>query len=330
MPELQKEGWAVDLGKRIRFARQAVGLSQGDACYGICDRTYLSKIENGALVPPPDILGMLADRLRLTDVTAAPAQTRDQARRAARRWLQQMRRDTRPLAGRFQSGYDHWWALREPDPPREFHALTDRLVDLASACAFREHDVVSHWLTEAYRYYRWRPYRNYQARIGLERLGILADRRRWCQVETDGRALVAHLPVSDDRAMVVLSLLPLVLVRHGPVAAEVWCREAHAEPWWLTTARRSLTTGQAPPAARSARPFLAAARAISTSLIAAAHESTWRHEQRDAYLELLDVLHHLARISGAPLTARHLRRLHGQVAQQHAGIAYGAGLEVGW
>lgn len=320
----------MDLGKRIRFARQAVGLSQGQACYGICDRTYLSKIENGALVPPPDILGLLADRLRLQDIApAAPEKTRDQARRAARRWLQQTRRDAHPLASRFEAGYDHWWALREPDPPREFHALTDRLVDLAPVCAAREHDVVSHWLAEAYRYYRWRPYRSYQARIGLERLGLLADRRRWCQVEADGRALVAHLPVGSDRSMVVLSLVPLVLVRHGQEAALTWCQEAHAEPWWLNTARHTVASDRAPAPARSARPLLGAARAISTGLILAAHQSTWRHEQREAYLELLEVLHHLARISGAPLTARHLRRLHSQVAQ-HAGIAYGAGLEVGW
>jgi hypothetical protein len=284
------------------MARQAVGLSQGEACYGICDRTYLSKIENGVLLPPPDILALLISRLNLPERGAdMAAVTREQEVRATRRFL----RDVGPL--NFSVGYHHWWALREPDPPREFHQLTDRLLGEVADAGADDRPLVAHWLTEAYRYYRWRPYRGFLMRIGMERLHQLADRHRFRQLESDGRALIGHLPPGRDRAEVALALTPLVLARHGVAAAVSLAEDAEdEEAWWLESVRYHLAR-LAVVQPTHCGPPIRGLRVAMRPLVVAARAAGWRRTHPAEYLELLRLMSEMARLSGAPVSARLLQ-----------------------
>ncbi len=295
----------MELGQRIRDARQSIGLSQGQACYGICDRTYLSKIENGALTPPPDLLHLLADRLRARDLTLALSETRHQARRRARQWLYRTRGLPPEEAALFREGYHHWWTLREPHAPPEFHALTARLLAGLPSAAAAEPQLVPHWLTEAYRFYRWRPYRDFQVRIGLERLGQHADRRRFGQVDLEGRELLAHLAPGAERATVTAALLPVTLARHGGPAARALCQDGGDRPWWWAPLTAPLAT-----AGPVGRPLTASLRVLAAPLVDVARNRVWRREHPADYAELLLLWQRMARLAGVPRTAHHLSRVH--------------------
>lgn len=293
----------MELGRRIRDARQSVGLSQGQACYGICDRTYLSKIENGVLTPPADLLHLLADRLRAHDLTLAGAASRHQARLHARQWLHRTRRLPPEDPALFREGYHHWWAVREPHAPPEFHTLTARLLGSAPSAVTGEPLLVPHWLTEAYRFYRWRPYRDYQVAIGLERLGQHADRRRFGQVDQEGRELLAHLDPGAERAHVAAALLPVALARHGGPDALALCQDAGDRPWWWATLTAPLAA-----AGPTGRPLAASLRAVAAPLVDLARPVAWRRQHPADYAELLRLWHHMARLAGAPRAARRLTR----------------------
>ncbi len=302
----------MELGQRLRDARQAVGLSQGQACYGICDRTYLSKIENGVLTPPADLLRLLAERLRARDLTVSLAASRHQARHRARLWLYKSRFLQPDGATWFAEGYRHWWAVREPNAPAEFHALTARLLGGAPLAIRTQRVQVSHWLAEAYRFYRWRPHEDYHLRIGLERLGQHADRRRFGQVDLEGQELLAHLATGPDRAAAAAALVPVTLARRGAGAALRLCQDAGSAPWWMDI----LADGLARLAAEgpAGRPLHASLRAAARPLASAVRPAAWRREHRSEYGEVLLVLQRMARLSGAPVAARHLGRLRQRLA----------------
>ncbi len=303
----------MELGRRIRDARQSVGLSQGQACYGICDRTYLSKIENGALTPPADLLHLLADRLRAHDLTLALAATRHQARLQARQWLHRTRRLPPDEPTLFQEGYRHWWAVREPHAPPEFHTLTARLLASAPSAAAAEPLLVPHWLTEAYRFYRWRPYRDFLLAIGLERLGQQADRRRFGQVDAEGRELLAHLSSGAERAGVAAALMPVVLARHGGPGARALCHDVEDAPFWWEALTAPLAS-----AGPTGRPLAASLRAVAAPLVDLARPPAWRRQHPAEYAELLLVGQRMARLAGASQAARRLTRARAAVLGQLA------------
>lgn len=294
----------MELGRRIRDARQSVGLSQGQACYGICDRTYLSKIENGVLTPPADLLRLLADRLRAHDLTLAVSATRHQARLRARQWLHRTRRLPPEEPALFREGYHHWWAVREPHAPPEFHTLTARLLASAPSAVATEPLLVPHWLTEAYRFYRWRPYRDFQVAIGLERLGQHADRRRFGQVDQEGRELLGHLEPGAERAGVAAALLPVALARHGGPDAVALCQDAGDPPWWWAALTAPLAA-----AGPTGRPLAASLRMVAAPLVDVARPVAWRRQHPADYAELLLLWQRMARLGGAPRVARHLARV---------------------
>ena len=55
----------MELGAKLRQARQERGLSQKQVCQGIVTRNMLSMIENGAATPSMETLRLLADRLQM-------------------------------------------------------------------------------------------------------------------------------------------------------------------------------------------------------------------------------------------------------------------------
>lgn len=312
----------MELGQRIRDARQAVGLSQGQACYGICDRTYLSKIENGVLIPPADLLRLLAERLRAHDLTISLAASRLEARHRARLWLHRSRLLPPDGATWFAEGYRHWWAVREPNAPAEFHALTARLLGGTPAAIRIERVQVSHWLAEAYRFYRWRPYQDYQLQIGLERLGQHADRHRFGQVDLEGQELLSHLAAGPDRAVVAAALVPVTLARRGGAAAIRLCQDAGPGPWWMDALIAGL--GRLGTEGPTGRPLSASLRAAARPLAEALRPSAWRRDHRSDYGDLLLVLQRMARLSGAPAAARHLERVR---QRAKASTPYGDGVK---
>ncbi len=56
------------LGKRIKELRERIGMSQRDACKGICTQAYISKIENGVIYPSAYLLMELSNRFN-TDIS---------------------------------------------------------------------------------------------------------------------------------------------------------------------------------------------------------------------------------------------------------------------
>lgn len=68
---------AIYLGKRIKEARERLGLSQYEISKDICSQAYISKIESGNVFPTADILLKLADRFSidisyLLDISSIP------------------------------------------------------------------------------------------------------------------------------------------------------------------------------------------------------------------------------------------------------------------
>lgn len=53
------------LGKRIKEIREQLGMSQKDICKQICSQSYISRIENGDILPSADVLLKLSDRLSI-------------------------------------------------------------------------------------------------------------------------------------------------------------------------------------------------------------------------------------------------------------------------
>lgn len=53
------------IGARIRRRREALGLTQAQVAAGLFDRSYISLIERGRVVPPMTTLQLLADRLKV-------------------------------------------------------------------------------------------------------------------------------------------------------------------------------------------------------------------------------------------------------------------------
>ncbi|WP_139489995.1 helix-turn-helix domain-containing protein [Brevibacillus dissolubilis] len=51
------------VGKRLREFRKKMKLTQGELAEGICNRSYVSQIEKGLVIPSPEILEQLAKRL---------------------------------------------------------------------------------------------------------------------------------------------------------------------------------------------------------------------------------------------------------------------------
>ncbi|MBG9786874.1 MULTISPECIES: helix-turn-helix domain-containing protein [Brevibacillus] len=62
------------IGKGIREYRKKLGLTQGELAEGICNRSYISQIEKGDVVPSPEILEELAKKLQ-TDLSTIFAPT---------------------------------------------------------------------------------------------------------------------------------------------------------------------------------------------------------------------------------------------------------------
>ncbi|MGG3873611.1 helix-turn-helix domain-containing protein [Brevibacillus laterosporus] len=53
----------TQVGKRLREFRKRLKMTQGDLAEGICNRSYVSQIEKGQVIPSPEILEQLAKRL---------------------------------------------------------------------------------------------------------------------------------------------------------------------------------------------------------------------------------------------------------------------------
>lgn len=53
----------ITIGEIIRYYRKESGLSQEELAEGICDRKYLSHIENNKNIPTLDIINQLSNRL---------------------------------------------------------------------------------------------------------------------------------------------------------------------------------------------------------------------------------------------------------------------------
>lgn len=62
------------LGKRVRELRKKRRMTQGDLAEGICNRSYISQIEKGYVIPTPELLAQLAQRLdsKLEDLWSEP------------------------------------------------------------------------------------------------------------------------------------------------------------------------------------------------------------------------------------------------------------------
>ncbi|WP_232698349.1 helix-turn-helix domain-containing protein [Brevibacillus daliensis] len=54
----------TQVGKRLREFRKRLKMTQGDLAEGICNRSYVSQIEKGQVIPSPEILEQLAKRLQ--------------------------------------------------------------------------------------------------------------------------------------------------------------------------------------------------------------------------------------------------------------------------
>jgi transcriptional regulator with XRE-family HTH domain len=53
----------IELGRKIQELRKFYGISQKEVCEGICNQSYISKLEKGLVHPSANMLSMIADRL---------------------------------------------------------------------------------------------------------------------------------------------------------------------------------------------------------------------------------------------------------------------------
>lgn len=67
----------MNIGAMIQYYRTKKGLTQKELANGICSVSYLSKIENGSIVPKDDIIEMLFNRLdvNFTEITSYDTET---------------------------------------------------------------------------------------------------------------------------------------------------------------------------------------------------------------------------------------------------------------
>lgn len=63
---IDRGGWSVSIGARIREFRKKMGFTQGDLAEGICNRSYISQMEKGGIIPSPEILESIAKRLQVS------------------------------------------------------------------------------------------------------------------------------------------------------------------------------------------------------------------------------------------------------------------------
>jgi transcriptional regulator with XRE-family HTH domain len=53
----------IEFGRKIKELRHFYGISQKEVCEGICNQSYISKLEKGMVHPSANMLAMIADRL---------------------------------------------------------------------------------------------------------------------------------------------------------------------------------------------------------------------------------------------------------------------------
>ncbi len=56
----------IHIGKVIRDLRKKSGMTQDQLADGICSRSYISRMEKGDIIPSPDLLQLLAERLKVS------------------------------------------------------------------------------------------------------------------------------------------------------------------------------------------------------------------------------------------------------------------------
>jgi HTH-type transcriptional regulator, quorum sensing regulator NprR len=58
------------IGERLKFFRKKLGMTQSELSKGIISVSYLSKIENGKIIPPEEIMELLTKRLGLESLSS--------------------------------------------------------------------------------------------------------------------------------------------------------------------------------------------------------------------------------------------------------------------
>ncbi len=83
------------IGRRLLYWRNRRGYTQSELAAGLFDRSYISQIESGRIIPPLATLGVLCDRLGI-EVDELISRSRPQSQsaelRRARRLLQRVKR----------------------------------------------------------------------------------------------------------------------------------------------------------------------------------------------------------------------------------------------
>ncbi len=101
------------MGHRIKMLRLQRGMTQSALVQGLFDRTYISRIESGKIVPPLANWQLLAERMNV------PLSTRSSTHHPFTRplWKPTVPPWNKPLRGCLNAGLNGRWAARYGNPP---------------------------------------------------------------------------------------------------------------------------------------------------------------------------------------------------------------------
>lgn len=124
----------MDLGRTLKVARKKLGYTQAQLAKGLCDRTTISRIESGALVPPLDLIEELCRRLsipvpsthgRVTELHAQP-------------WTMAHFKDlvaSRQYDAAFHVGETLFWSFNDFGAQKAMKEIADMVCDLPTSGA---------------------------------------------------------------------------------------------------------------------------------------------------------------------------------------------------
>lgn len=207
----------MDLGQKLKQARQEQGLSQRQLCGNVITRNMLSLIENGAASPSMDTLRYLAGRLGKPmgyfleeEAVTSPNQVVMEGARAA-----------------FDHG-DHDRALKELEQYRRPDPIFDR-----EEALLRSLSLLS--LAEEAISRGKRPYVQYL----LDLAKAAGEQTPYCKQELERRRLLAlgqlipsELPPMDDRELLIRAEASLKQRKHEEAARYLEAAQVRSGPHW--------------------------------------------------------------------------------------------------
>jgi transcriptional regulator with XRE-family HTH domain len=215
-----------DLGERMRSLRRARGFTQQQLAEGLCDRSYVSQIEAGRVVPAAPVLHRLLERLGATwadmDLPLeSPAV--DVGLDHVVATVRRLARSGDPDRA-LELGTSAWWS-HAPAGMERVRRLTEALVALTDSLADPA-DAVP-WLQAAWALHL-RDGRAAQAvQIGRRLQAVLVRSGRHREAVAVARTLLFILPPGADAAAILTSLGTALLAEaHAEEAEAVYARAA--------------------------------------------------------------------------------------------------------